>query len=163
MRHVAMARSDTDERQERFVGIRDKHTSGREDAASSLVEWLRPLPPAGWRTLFTVLWYAACLSSSVTPGWKAQFHTHEHHHGSLHIVIFFLTELITLALGLFGLRPVASSFAVIALAFATEWLQKVVYMIGFEWKDVAVDIAGILTAALIAGAALALQRYMNSI
>jgi len=147
----------------RFMGILDRLTSDRENIDSRLLEWRRLLPPPRWRTMFAILWYSAFLTSSVTPGWKARLHTHKHHHGSLHIAVFFVTELITIVLAPFGFQAIACTIMVITLAFATEGLQKLVYGIGFEWQDLAVDIAGILTAALIARAAVALQIRTNPI
>ena len=92
------------------------------------------------------VWLALLIAVSLFPlAFKLKLHTSGPFHDYVHYIAFILTAIF---LWLITERPsgkVFSFFGGIAFSYAQEWAENRIYHAGFEWRDVATDLVGLMS------------------
>jgi uncharacterized membrane protein YhaH (DUF805 family) len=97
-----------------------------------------------------ILWTAALTTLSLMPlPIKRAVGTTGQWHNVGHLIAFAITVVLFLQCRRPGGYSFCQLWPVVALAFALEWLESVLYRSIFEWKDVSVDALGIALGLLI--------------
>ena len=96
--------------------------------------------------MILAVWLALVLAVSITPlSFKLKLHTIGVCHNLGHYVVYTVTGiLLWLVVERWYLRVFAFMGGV-TLAYGQEWAENKLYHAGFEWKDVATDLAGLVT------------------
>jgi hypothetical protein len=96
--------------------------------------------------ILILVWMILLIGLSVSPlSFKLKLHTVGPYHDFGHYIVYLLTAILICQVAKrFGGR-VAGFFFALALALGQEWLENQMYHAGYEWKDVATDMAGTLS------------------
>jgi hypothetical protein len=104
----------------------------------------------GRKFLVPLIWFALVTAGSFLPlNWKVFFHLEGRFHVMLHFVCFVLSAFV-----IFGMNPSRARFtggsaALFAFALALEMLQRSMFPIRFEWRDLFADTGGTVTAMML--------------
>jgi uncharacterized protein YfiM (DUF2279 family) len=113
-----------------------------------------------------IFWSCLLLLASILP---VRLGHHNGLHGGLHeavhVVAFCATALTFSAFANTGRSKAVYFIWALFLAVVTEWLETITFHNRFEWKDVALDLAGVVLGLVIVGVGTnllrAVQGYRN--
>jgi hypothetical protein len=96
--------------------------------------------------LFLALWLGLVIAVSISPvSFKLKLHTIGPFHDFSHYIVYLLTGIFFwLAAGRWYGRLAGFVLGVLISA-GQEWTENKLYRAGFEWKDVATDLAGLIS------------------
>ena len=99
------------------------------------------------RRALTGSWFACVIAGSILPEhWKSILRTNGPLHVPLHFGVFAISGMLALALARSLSKKILICSLLIGLAFVTEGLQRAIYPIPFEWRDILADSGGVLAA-----------------
>jgi hypothetical protein len=101
------------------------------------------------RVLFA-MWAMLIVSLSLVP-LKMKFHlgTTGRWHNAGHFFVFFVAAILAFQMMNGIYEKLLCCVGVAAIAFTTEWVEKVAYHIPYEWRDIRFDCTGILCGVLL--------------
>jgi hypothetical protein len=105
---------------------------------------------ATWSGAFGVVWFIVVVAGSLFPRSKGFFHIPHRFHLPVHVAVFAFSTFAAFGFAPTRGRRIFCSMALIGLGFVLEALQRAIYPIRFEWRDLVADTLGVLAALLFA-------------
>jgi hypothetical protein len=96
--------------------------------------------------IFLAVWLGLVIAVSITPlSFKLKLHTIGAYHDFGHYVVYAVTGIMLWLIAEQWFGKVAAFLFGFAVAFGQEWAENRLYHAGFEWRDVGMDLAGLVT------------------